>query len=327
MELAQLKKVKNTGTTEIGLVLVALFVQYKSEATNFGFSFQANAQDPNMRQVIFRVEDNEYRRTIDIREKYNSISQDIWVDDAGTNILLVLSAVWVENGTNNLPKKFSGSLSLGVYSSTNETPATSIGQGSWKINFNPGSTSPEIAPFTVSRSDLETNRSLYFCQLYLSVPVHPALSNSKCPEDICIWMSDGSELLHYQIKAKDWIADPTEKASKQPSRISARIASQGRTNENNEPKEAVADTLVGIGQTGIVSSNSLPVLGITLKNGYVLINSSPTITNGVLQEANPESYPLVWQPVIESSNTPAGWQLPLKTGAKLFRLKIPDAAP
>jgi len=320
----------------IAIILIALFSvkQNKAEDNSFPvqpytqkYSIQPHAQGANFCQVVFMFNGEEKRRTIDVREKFNIISNEILIPDSRTNFILTLDIAWIEKGANSFPREFKGSITLGAYNSTNETPHTQIGTGSWDINFDPENIASNIPPFSVVRSSLGENRSIYFCRIYLLVPVKPGLLNSDSPpEAIDVWMSYPSTLWHLWWGKDKWLSPKDTDQEGQTPSLSAKATFSDGTNTNNPNKKSPVVT-ANTKQSAVVFSNTVPVIGIVLKDGYVLVNSSPTVTNGTLEEASPASYPLVWQPAIESSNTPAGWQLPLKLGAKLFRLKLPDSKP
>lgn len=301
--------------------------QSKAQNSTFpDYSIKPHDQDTNFCQVIFTIDGEEHRQAVDVREKFNTIFCEDWTPGAGTNFLLTLNIAWIEKGTNRSPLQFKGGISLGAYSSTNESPQTCIGTSSWDINFDPANTNSNIAPFSVTRSSLDQNRSIYFCQFRLLQPVRIALTNGDTPEDICIWMTAGNVLIHLTILKKDWELSKGVNEPEQTQLAPAKKASPKGKNKDQSSEISPPGT-EGTVRSDIASSNSSPVLGIVLQGGYVLINSSPATTHGILEEANPETYPLVWQPVIESSNTPVGWQMPLKSGAKLFRLKLPNSQP
>jgi hypothetical protein len=312
--------VKNLGI--VSLILIALFGSRQSQARVFDYALQPSESNPNIRHVIFRVYDRDYVREIDTREEFNTIGTDIWVPKGRTQFLLILNIAWIENGTNSLPQKFTGNIDLDVFSSTNETPATRIGARHWNIKFDPKTTAAKNVPFIVSRSMLDEKRSVYFCLLHLLVPVHPAL-DSRFPKDISIWMAAGKDLIHYQIQEKDYLID----SSQNPVDFSMESGLLKSANSTSQPLQTSTMASTNAIKSEITSSNIAPVLEISLRDGFVLINSLPPVTNGVLEEANPNSYPLKWQPAIESSNMPSGWELPLTSGSMLFRARMPDTSP
>jgi hypothetical protein len=135
-------------------------------------------------------------------------------------------------------------------------------------------------------------------------------------------MSDGDELIHYQIQRKDFLAGKDQSPMDQFPLALARANSSVGTNANSRFTQTLSTISTNANRTNVISSNTAPTLGITLRDGFVLINSLPPITNVVLEEANSASYPLIWQPATVSSNTPDGWQLPATVGVKLFRLHL-----
>lgn len=315
-------------------LLIALRGVNQSQAEDQITSIRKTLPETNFCEVIYTADGEEQRTTIDTREEFTPIFTILLIPDSGTNFLITLNFVWIEKGTNRFPGMLNGSLSVEAYSSTNETPETCIGSRSWKIDFDPKSTATNLAPFIVARSQLDENRSIYFCQLPLMMPMKPGIINSDYPpEAIEVWLANQptSTFWHYDtnnMPRNSWIPSKA-KMEKELKPISttktnlltdmkrAQVSVDLPTKSNNKIKMSGA----------IGNSNTVPALGIVLSDGYVLINTSPNMTNGIIEEANPQIYPLVWQPVLESSNTSEGWQLPLKPGAKLFRLKISDLQP
>jgi hypothetical protein len=94
-----------------------------------------------------------------------------------------------------------------------------------------------------------------------------------------------------------------------------------------QEKQTVAEPVPKFASPPSAAANQRPASDIRLavkrENGYLLITCAPAAEGGVLEEANLNSSPLEWRPLLEDTNWSNRWYVPPNDGARAFRLKIP----
>jgi hypothetical protein len=305
------------------ILALALFVCLRSHADDGLVGVIYNANETNPCQVVYTMAGQQCTNIIDLNDNLHVIFDQLYIADEGSNFLQVIHATWVEPGTNMFPKTFDGTISLDAYSNTNQSPELRIGGGNWVINYDHSKHTTNTVYSEVARSRLDTTRSIYFCKFYLWVPLtRPLADYDTPPENIHIWMTDHTVLYELSENKDAWIIPKETNDTTQITMVSTKSNSPDGDEtkiliEHSVP-QAIANNL---NQSNTIDLTPKPNLGIVLGRSNIFITSSPIMTNGILEESDPSESPLIWHPAFTNSNFPNGWTLPIKPGAKLFRLK------
>jgi|SRR5665213_525325 len=256
---------------------------------------------------------------INLQDKVNLLGTTFQLGLDGKNLETWLVFGFISTETNDSPHIFSGQMSVRVEGSTNSSSSSiflgELSSSPTSLDSNVKSTSP-IQATQLSREFLGQGKTFYIYKIYFKIPLQAQVTH--IPEHISIWTVLCGDLWHipYALQpATD--AEIKLGLQKTAALLANQFALQVQTNETK---------LISQSQpTNIVPQTVMPEvqLSITRTNGFLLLTFLPAVENAVLEEANPNSRPLTWNPAVtETNHLTNGWYVSPTEAARIYRIKI-----